>query len=112
MKSVIIVLGIEQLICETCHRSVCGIEQLICEKCHCSVCGIEQLICEKCHHSILPPEINSIQNSFSNFGKWKAFKSSNANENSKIPADSLMNVSTNFIPHKICKFDYRTLKRT
>ena len=41
MKGVIVVFGIEQLICEKCHRSVCGIEQLVCEKRHQSACGIE-----------------------------------------------------------------------
>ena len=93
-------------------------------------CGIEPSILEESHHSItygtpdfsvpLPPsyyreiweyknaDTESIQKVISNFDWSKAFRNKDANENCKLLTDTLMNLSRNYIPNEIKKFDCKT----
>ena len=93
-------------------------------------CGNELSLYEKCHHNIIYRTLNfdtplrppyyidiqyykqanaeSIQKAISTFDWSKYFIHRNANEKCKILTDILLNISKNFIPHKIRKFDYKT----
>ena len=88
-----------------------------------SDCGIEKTIHEKNHHdtiygtlnfnvALLPPyyreiwdykhaDTETIQKAISVFDWQKVFKNKNTNEMTRILIDTLINISKNFIPHKL-----------
>ena len=96
--------------------------------------GIEPAILEECHHSITydTPDVNvplrppyfreiwdyknayseSTQKMISNFDWSKAYRNKDANQNSKLFTDTLMNLFRNYIPNEITKIDCKTSERT
>ena len=91
--------------------------------------GIEKCLSSSCHHDIIYGKINfrvaipplhfrtiwdyknadtsSVQRAIENFN-WKyAFESETINEKVQVFSEVLMNILSNFVPHKLLKFNYK-----
>ena len=88
-------------------------------------CGVKRSLYKTCHHNIIygtlnlnillrPPYFRKtwdyknakyvcIQTSIYNFDWTRAFQNRNCNEKCKILSETLLNIFSNFIPHKIKK---------
>ena len=91
--------------------------------------GIEKSLSSSCHHDIiygkinfrvpLPPphfrtiwdyknaDTSSIQRAIENFNWQYAFESKTINEKVQVFSEVLMNILSNFVPHKLLKFNYK-----
>ena len=95
-------------------------------------CGVEQSLYKTCHHKIIYGTLNfniplhspyfreiwdyknasigCIQKPICNFDWTRAFQNRNCNEKCKLLSGTLLNIFHNFIPHRIKKFNYKTLE--
>ena len=91
--------------------------------------GIEQSLCSSCHHTIIyrkiifrvclpPPHFRTIWNyknagasfiqcAIENFNWQYAFESKTINEKVQVFGEILMNMLSNFVPHKLLNFNYK-----
>ena len=88
---------------------------------------IEKSLCSSCHHDVmygkirvrLPPphfrtiwdnknaDASFIQRAIDSFNWQYAFESKTINEKVQVSSEVLMNILSNFVPHKLLKFNYK-----